>query len=132
MLLITNTRYRSVTSAVFTTSDKVVSSSDDRTVKVWDLRNMRSPVATIRVDSPVNRLSVSSIGLIAIPHDNRHVRLFDLTGQRLARLPRSSRLGHNRMVASVAWAEEMVAGVNLFTCGFDRKVLGWSVMSLKD
>lgn len=93
---------------------------------------MRSPVATIRVDSPVNRLSVSSGGLIAIPHDNRHVRLFDLTGQRLARLPRSSRLGHSRMVASVTWSEEMVAGVNLFTCGFDRKVLGWSVISLKD
>lgn len=93
---------------------------------------MRSPVATIRVDSPVNRLSVSSSGLIAIPHDNRHVRLFDLTGQRLARLPRSSRLGHSRMVASVAWSEEQIAGVTLFTCGFDRKVLGWSVISMKD
>ncbi|CAG9857910.1 unnamed protein product [Phyllotreta striolata] len=122
----------SVTSAVFAREDKVVSSSDDRTVKVWDLRNMRSPVATIRVDSPVNRLSVSSAGLIAIPHDNRHVRLFDLSGQRLARLPRSSRQGHNRMVAGAAWAEDGVAGVNLFTAGFDRKVLGWSVQSMKD
>ncbi|KAJ8942063.1 hypothetical protein NQ314_010171 [Rhamnusium bicolor] len=122
----------SVTSAVFTREDKVVSSSDDRSVKVWDLRYMRSPVATIRVDSAVNRLSVSSSGLIAIPHDNRHIRLFDLNGQRLARLPRSSRQGHNRMVASVAWADDPVAGVNLFTCGFDRRVLGWSVLSLKD
>ncbi|KAJ8970322.1 hypothetical protein NQ317_003333, partial [Molorchus minor] len=122
----------SVTSAVFTREDKVVSSSDDRSVKVWDLRNMRSPVATIRVDSAVNRLSVSANGLIAIPHDNRHIRLFDLNGQRLARLPRSSRQGHSRMVASVAWAEEPIAGVNLFTCGFDRRVLGWSIVSLKD
>ncbi|XP_022912996.1 WD repeat-containing protein 37 [Onthophagus taurus] len=122
----------SVTSAVFTREDKVVSSSDDRTVKVWDLRNMRSPVATIRADSPVNRLSVSSHGIIAIPHDNRHVRLFDLTGQRLARLPRSSRQGHNRMVACVAWADDNLYSANLFTCGFDRRVLGWSVQSLKD
>ena len=44
-----------VTSAVFTAGDNVVSGSDDRTVKVWDLKNMRSPIATIRTDSAVNR-----------------------------------------------------------------------------
>ncbi|XP_061550524.1 WD repeat-containing protein 37-like isoform X1 [Phycodurus eques] len=44
-----------VTSAVFTVGDNVVSGSDDRTVKVWDLKNMRSPIATIRTDSAVNR-----------------------------------------------------------------------------
>lgn len=93
---------------------------------------MRYPVSTIRVDSAVNRLSVSVNGIIAIPHDNRHVRLFDLTGQRLARLPRSSRQGHSRMVASAAWAEESIAGVSLFTSGFDRRVLGWNILSLKD
>ncbi|ERL91341.1 hypothetical protein D910_08673, partial [Dendroctonus ponderosae] len=122
----------SVTSSVFAREDKVVSSSDDRSVKVWDLRNMRSPVATIRVDSAVNRLSVSANGVIAIPHDNRHIRLYDLSGVRLARLPRSSRQGHNRMVACTAWSDEMLSGVNLYTCGFDRRVLGWSVISLKD
>lgn len=44
-----------VTSAVFTVGDNVVSGSDDRTVKVWDLKNMRSPITTIRTDSAVNR-----------------------------------------------------------------------------
>ncbi|XP_063466063.1 WD repeat-containing protein 37 isoform X2 [Symphalangus syndactylus] len=81
-----------VTSAVFTVGDNVVSGSDDRTVKVWDLKNMRSPIATIRTDSAINRINVC-VGqkIIALPHDNRQVRLFDMSGVRLARLPRSSR-----------------------------------------
>lgn len=117
---------------MFTREDKVVSSSDDRSVKVWDLRNMRSPVATIRTDSAVNRIAVSVNGVIAIPHDNRQIRLFDLSGQRLARLPRSSRQGHSRMVASVAWNDDNSSCVDLFSCGFDRRVLGWAILSLKD
>ena len=51
---------RSVTSAAFVGSDKVVSSSDDTTCKVWDLKNMRSPITTIRTDSGVNRLLVAT------------------------------------------------------------------------
>lgn len=119
----------SVTSATFTSGDKVVSGSDDRTVKVWDLKNMRSPLATIRSDSPVNRLSVSNQQIIAIPHDNRNVRLYDLNGGRLGRLPRTNRQGHHRMVCSTAWADDSLAGgrSNLFSCGFDRLVLGWQI-----
>uniref|UniRef100_A0A182JCS6 WD repeat-containing protein 37 n=1 Tax=Anopheles atroparvus TaxID=41427 RepID=A0A182JCS6_ANOAO len=116
-----------VTSTVFTRDDKVVSGSDDRSVKVWELRNMRSALTTIRTDSAVNRLAVSASGVIAIPHDNRHIRLFDLNGQRIARLPRTSRQGHRRMVSSVAWTEDISSHCNLFSSGFDRRVLGWSV-----
>ncbi|XP_046996838.1 WD repeat-containing protein 37 isoform X1 [Schistocerca americana] len=122
-----------VTSAVFTREDKVVSGSDDRSVKVWDLRNMRSPLATVRADSAVNRLAVSAGGVVAIPHDNRQVRLFDLNGQRVARLPRTSHKGHRRMVCSVAWADENTSvPCNFFSCGFDRLILGWSVQLSKD
>uniref|UniRef100_A0AAQ5XQD8 WD repeat-containing protein 37 n=1 Tax=Amphiprion ocellaris TaxID=80972 RepID=A0AAQ5XQD8_AMPOC len=116
-----------VTSAVFTVGDNVVSGSDDRTVKVWDLKNMRSPIATIRTDSAVNRLSVSANQrIIALPHDNRQVRLFDMSGVRLARLPRSNRMGHRRMVCCTAWNEENQS-CNLFTCGFDRQAIGWNI-----
>lgn len=35
------------------------------------------------------------------------------------------------MVCSVAWAED--GGIcNLFSCGFDRLVLGWNVLPVKD
>ncbi|XP_048418089.1 WD repeat-containing protein 37 isoform X3 [Stegostoma tigrinum] len=116
-----------VTSAVFTVGDNVVSGSDDRTVKVWDLKNMRSPIATIRTDSAVNRISVSvNQRIIALPHDNRQVRLFDMSGVRLARLPRSNRQGHRRMVCCTAWSEDNPI-CNLFSCGFDRQAIGWNI-----
>lgn len=85
----------SVTSTIFK-DDKVISGSDDKSVKIWELRNMRAPLTTIRTDSPVNRLSVSTSGAIAIPHDNRSIRLFDLNGQRIARLQRTSRMGKTK------------------------------------
>ncbi|CAH1241171.1 WDR37 [Branchiostoma lanceolatum] len=118
-----------VNSVTFTSGDNVVSGSDDRTVKVWDLKNMRSPLATIRTDSAINRISVSPLHkVIAIPHDNRHIRLFDLQGVRLARLPRSNRTGHHRMVCGMAWYDENPA-CNLFSCGFDRQVIGWQIIT---
>lgn len=96
-----------MTSTVFARDDKVVSGSDDRTVKVWELRNMRyKPLYTIRTDSAVNRLAVSSGGIIAIPHDNRHIRLFDLNGQRVARLPRTSRQVRTRNYRFFFWKFE--------------------------
>uniref|UniRef100_A0A915J127 WD repeat-containing protein 37 n=1 Tax=Romanomermis culicivorax TaxID=13658 RepID=A0A915J127_ROMCU len=122
----------SVTSAVFSSSDKIISGSDDRTLKIWDLRNMRSALTTIRTDSPVNRLAVSQLyNIIAIPHDNRHVRLYDLNGQRFARLPRSNRRSHKRLVSCVAWCDNN-AYANLFSCGFDKSLLGWKVSINKE
>jgi len=88
----------SVTSAVFSKDDLVVSGSDDRSIRIWDLRNMRNPLASIHADSSVNRLSISNNNLIAIPFDNRNVRLYDMNGQRVGRLPRSARQGHTRYV----------------------------------
>jgi len=53
---------------------------------------MRSPLAAMRCESPVNKLSVSPSNVIAVPLDNRNVLLFDLNGLKLARLPRSNRM----------------------------------------
>ena len=48
--------HSSVNAAVLcANSDKAVSGSDDRTVKVWDLRNMRSALVTLRLDCAINR-----------------------------------------------------------------------------
>lgn len=122
----------SVTSAVLTKDDKVVSGSDDRSVKVWELRNMRSALTHIRTESAVNRLAVSTNSVIAIPLDNRDVRLFDINGQRIARLSRTNRQGHSRMVSCVAWSEDPTSVINLYSAGFDKKAIGWNVCLPKE
>ncbi|CAL2036259.1 unnamed protein product [Caenorhabditis brenneri] len=116
----------SVTSVSFNTDYRIVSSSDDATVKIWDLRNMRTPLATIRLSSPANRVSISksSHAVIAVPMDNRHVRIYDLNGNRLPRMP--NRRCHERMVTCCAWLDDHPTN-NLLTSGFDRMVAAWKV-----
>lgn len=53
---------------------------------------MRYPVASIRLDCGVNRISVShDKHVLAVPLDNRHIRLYDLGGNRIANLPHRNR-----------------------------------------
>ena len=117
-----------VNSTLFLDQEKVVSGSDDRTVKVWDLKNMRSPLANIHFESAINKLGVFKNNLIAIPLENRNVRVFDASGSRFCRLPRSQ---HERMVTCAAFAPNHTSSntIQLFTCAFDRKVCSWNLIT---
>jgi len=55
---------------------------------------MRSPVDSIRMDCGVNRLSVShdDRALVAVPLDNRHIKIYDLSGNRVSHVPRRNHL----------------------------------------
>jgi len=87
---------------------------------------------SVRVDCGINRLSVSHDDkhALAVPLDNRHIKLYDLACNRLANLPRRHRQGHHRMVFSVAWSPNghlATERCNLFSAGFDNKVIGWKI-----
>ena len=143
---------------------------------------MRSPLDSVRLDCGINRISVShgNRPILAVPLDNGHMKLYDLTGSRLAQLPRQRQVCvvwacvvrcvrvcvcevgcgwvygwmfvggvgmgmgmgvgvrvmlrslqvHRRMVCSVAWSHDShmtTERCNLFSAGFDNKVVGWKV-----
>lgn len=124
---------RSVNSAIFIGDDKIATSSDDHHLKLWDLRVMRSPVFSINVNSGINRICSMSVNscaesphhaetFICLPLDNRDIKIYNLQGERVIRLPRDNRAGHRRIVTSVASYDSL-----LFSASFDKYVNCWSL-----
>jgi WD40 repeat protein len=121
---------RSVNSAIFVGDDKIATSSDDQTVKLWDLRIMRSPVCTINLNSGANRIcsitttnpDSSTETFLGIPLDNRDIKIYNLNGERMMRLPRNNHVGHRRLVTSLA-----SHGNLLLSASFDKTVNCWSL-----
>lgn len=109
--------------------DKIATSSDDQTLKLWDLRIMRSPVCTINTNSGVNRICTMNMNgeqskesLLCVPLDNRDVKIYNLQGDRVMRMPRDSRTGHNRLVTSLTSYNNL-----LLSASFDKAINCWSI-----
>ena len=93
---------------------------------------MRSPVCTIHVNSGVNRICTMTPNFehtnpetiyLCLPLDNRDIKVYNLQGERITRLPRNSRgVGHRRLVTSVA-----SYGNLLFSASFDKIINCWSL-----
>lgn len=117
---------RAVNSAIFVNDDKLATTSDDHTCKIWDLRVMRSPVCSIGLNASVNRLctSINTLNnevILCLPLDNRDIKFYSLNGERLHRFPRTNRIGHKRLVTSVASCDDYI-----LSASFDKQVLCWS------
>lgn len=92
---------------------------------------MRSPVCTINLNSGVNRICTMSPNqtdqstsetYLCLPLDNRDVKIYNLQGERITRLPRNNRSGHQRLVTSLASFNNL-----LLSASFDRVINCWSV-----
>jgi WD40 repeat protein len=104
-----------------------VTCGDDRVVKVWDLRNTASAKTTIRCTASPARISVAnSSGLIAVPCDDKRVRVFDLSGAKRAKMRNEDKQGHRAAVTCAVWsADESV----LLSGSWDRSVQAWAAAS---
>ena len=83
-----------VTSAIFSPIDEniIISGSDDRTVKIWDRRTLRSPRTVIRCSNGINRFAVSPLSShLVIPMDDSRTKVCDLSGKQLGRLKSESK-----------------------------------------
>ena len=81
----------------------------------------------------VNKVSISTSGMVAVAQDNRQVHIYDISGAKIARLPRDQGKCHMRMVSSVAWAGDQDTNKpGLFSVGFDRVGFGWRMRSKEE
>eukprot|EP00753_Platysulcus_tardus_P011022 PLAT324.1.p1 GENE.PLAT324.1~~PLAT324.1.p1 ORF type:complete len:488 (+),score=145.14 PLAT324.1:65-1528(+) len=115
-----------VTSAVFSLDgQRLLTSSDDRAVKIWDVRDLREPLDIIHAPTGLNRIALSS-QLLAVPCSVGQTCVYDLRGNRKALLQSALEegSGHRLMVCSAAWSPDES---QLFTAGLDQRILAWDV-----
>eukprot|EP01094_Clydonella_sp_ATCC50884_P002641 TRINITY_DN12002_c0_g1_i2.p1 TRINITY_DN12002_c0_g1~~TRINITY_DN12002_c0_g1_i2.p1 ORF type:complete len:256 (-),score=61.71 TRINITY_DN12002_c0_g1_i2:239-1006(-) len=108
-------------------NDKIISGGDDRLVKRWDMRVPKQPLTSIRCTAGVNRFSISPItATLAIPSDDRKMKLCDVSGASWGNLRSHKDGGHSSMITCAQWSQDESV---IFTGSIDRShhVLAWVV-----
>ena len=80
------TNQKPVSATLFYNENQIISSSDDKTIRVFDFRHNR-PIDRINLDSSANKIDISSHNHLALPHDDGNIRLFKMnSNNRLKRI----------------------------------------------
>lgn len=109
--------------------DRLVSSSDDGFVHIWDSRSTScSPLISLECVSPCNRLSLSH-DILAVPLDNRDIRLYStINGDKL----HVQRRAHTRAVQCTALVQCSNSTEFFLASGsLDRQMHVWHIKKLK-
>ena len=124
-----NGHTKAVNSALFLDNDRLVSSSDDGFVHIWDSRSVScSPLISLECVSPCNRISLSH-DILAVPLDNRDIRLYSaINGEKL----HLQRRAHTRAVQCTALVQCANSMEFLLASGsLDRQMHVWHIKKLK-
>lgn len=124
-----NGHTKAVNSALFLGNDRVVSSSDDGFVHIWDSRSAScSPLISLECVSPCNRISLSH-DILAVPLDSRDIRLYSaVNGEKL----HVQRRAHTRAVQCTALVQCGNSMEFLLASGsLDRHMHVWHIKKLK-
>ena len=114
---------------MFLSNDRLVSSSDDGFVHIWDSRSAScSPLISLECVSPCNRISLSH-DILAVPLDNRDIRLYStINGEKL----HVQRRAHTRAVQCTALVQCTNSTELLLASGsLDRHMHVWHIKKLK-
>lgn len=109
--------------------DRLVSSSDDGFVHIWDSRSTScSPLISLECVSPCNRLSLSH-DILAVPLDNRDIRLYStINGDKL----HVQRRAHTRAVQCTALVQCSNSTEYFLASGsLDQQMHVWQIKKLK-
>lgn len=109
--------------------DRLVSSSDDGFVHIWDSRSTScSPLISLECVSPCNRLSLSH-DILAVPLDNRDIRLYStINGDKL----HVQRRAHTRAVQCTALVQCSNSTEFFLASGsLDQQMHVWQIKKLK-
>ena len=75
-----------MSSTLFYNENEIISSSDDKTIRIFDFRQNR-PQDRINLDSSANKIDISIYNHLALPHDDGNIRLLKLSNNnRLRRI----------------------------------------------
>jgi WD40 repeat protein len=125
-----NGHTKTVNSALFLGNDRIVSSSDDGFVHIWDSRSTScSPLISLECVSPCNRLSLSH-DILAVPLDNRDIRLYStINGEKL----HVQRRAHTRAVQCTALVQCATNSMEflLASGSLDQHMHVWHIKKLK-
>eukprot|EP01105_Mastigella_eilhardi_P001940 TRINITY_DN12385_c1_g1_i4.p1 TRINITY_DN12385_c1_g1~~TRINITY_DN12385_c1_g1_i4.p1 ORF type:complete len:474 (+),score=130.55 TRINITY_DN12385_c1_g1_i4:27-1448(+) len=105
----------------------ILTSGLDRTVKVWDTRNIKTPSSTFHSSVAINRFTTTPLGRLLVPKDEKSACIYDfVTGNTLAKVKAPFHAFSGR-VSSVAWAQDRDESV-VYTVGrFDNVVVMWGM-----
>ena len=142
-----------VSATLFYNENQIISSSDDKTIRVFDFRHNR-PIDRINLDSSANKIDISSHNHLALPHDDGNIRLFKMnSNNRLKRIRNRHQHHHpgkNQIsflqkiqisyfflnfdfisvkVTAVAWlsSNENRSDLTLVSGSWDRKIFIWRI-----
>ncbi|KAH3767295.1 F-box only protein 28 [Pelomyxa schiedti] len=112
----------------------LVTSGFDKSFKVWDLRNTKSPRNTLRGSTAASRFTISPNGRILVPRDEKSATIFDVNSINNTRLAKACTNfpAFSGLVNSIAWAADREESVVYTVSGFDTTVLAWGPDAMFD
>jgi WD40 repeat protein len=124
-----NGHTKTVNCALFYHQDRLVSSSDDGFVHIWDSRSTNcSPMISFECVSPCNRLTISQ-DILAVPLDNRDIRFYSMTNGEKLHVQRRT---HSRAVQCCSLLSLSQSNEYLLASGsLDRQMQVWHLKKLK-